>query len=394
MSRNFARRRGRPKIPQEVVRRSTLCDPHVVTSPGGATSQSRPISQTELPPTNRRKNIENLRKELAEDGFVKVLYHAAHRQLSPRSSRPAYNILGFFPDLASRDRHVNKIRNAYRNDYALEHGTTDGFTLPATICGVNVLDYFLIPTSLEKQRSTYCPDKIEIIKNIYYSAEAAHQKEFEANVTANKTGDQGKSFSRKRMRKKTKVRRRVRRKAFDATAKREQWEGIADVPTSVDLRNQKCCVVVHLLDNTEDALAGRKEPEPAILPICPAPDQDAAWKWIDDTGSQYINRAHMDVVTMGCYIHPEDVDTEALRENYRNETVQNIMDARKDKKKELSAFEEWCEENEMSFPEMIVTEESDATVLRAQPDGTLFEVVPGRGSFPNPDSGQTDDSQS
>lgn len=318
-----------------------------------------------VPDKQYARPISSLWEQLNEQGFKYVMYMTAHTQLSPRSPRPAYNILGFFQKRSLAMAHYKSILLP-----------SFGGTPPGNIGLSRTLQYFLIPTTMDKMRDgSYTNDKIERLKSNHLSTVRAQNEEFQDNLEHQKAGKQGQSVGSKRKAEKAEKRKKTRKRAFKDHVRKNEMEGVGPISRSAEVRYQNFVAVVHLRDNTEDALSGQTQPEPAILPIRPFNSEDEGVKWITDQGSKFVYSMHLDVMCMYDWIWPEDVDEDKIPNSFRNKKLDNIMSVKNDKAEEVKDFAQWCEANDMDMPTLDVTDESSASgTVRKQPDGMVVKT--------------------
>lgn len=111
------------------------------------------------------------------------------------------------------------------------------------------------------------------------------------------------------------------------------------VPGALQRRRQNFVVILVLEDITKPVMQGHDDPEPLILFIDCFEDETSARNYMSDVLSKYVYYHNMFLVEMYEWLFPEDLVYDKMDERYRDEEQNKIMQAKKEKEKELKDFE-------------------------------------------------------
>lgn len=290
--------------------------------------------------------------DLHVEGQVKYIIKYAHRNQNPPSDRPAFMICAAFTDEENAFDHLKRHKITYDDSGASWLGTLGAWH----ICCKNSKD--------QESNEEYQISKRDRILTIHKRKLVSDREDFQTNASQKKTGAVNVSMYKKREKAKTAAANNPRQKALRNIAVKKYKEEERHIAQALgnDARKggQMWAVVSFLCDSTPEVLAGREDPEPLIRVYgCFATPEDAEEyrKKLSDDVKNY----DMDVVMMYEWLFPEDVDLEKLKELYRNENQNEIMNMRKSKKTELASFEKWCKTEGIDAPETIVEEDGEVT---------------------------------
>lgn len=290
--------------------------------------------------------------DLHVEGQVNYIIKYAHRNQNPPSDRPAFMICGAFPDDENAFDHLKRHQSTYDDSGASWLGTLGSWH----ICCRNKSD--------QESNPEYQISKRDRILTMHKRKLIADREDFQTNATEKKTGAVNVSMYKKREKAKVAVANNPRAKALRNIAVKKFKEEERHIAQALgnDARKggQMWAVVSFLCDSTPEVLAGREDPEPLIrvYGCFPTPeDAETYRKSLADDVKNY----DMDVVMMYEWLFPEDVDLEKLKELYRNENQNEIMNMRKSKKTELASFEKWCKSEGIDAPETIVEEDGEVS---------------------------------
>lgn len=272
-----------------------------------------------------------------------------HRFLRPMSDRPGFAILGGFSNAEQLRRRAMANKGAY-NDYSLY--------------AVERGKYFLVPTSMEKeQNSEYILKKLETIQTLHNKDLQVHNDDFQKNYADQKQGKQNLSTARKKN--------AARDKAIRKTQERRGGGSLTEVDstfgTGAEIRSQQFAVISVRSDITEPVLAGKEDPEPAIAIWAVFRTEEEAIAWTKSSASLYIRDVTMDVVAMYEILWPEDINPDKLKESYRNEELNKIMNQKKIQEERKNEFEVDMKMRNKPIKDIVVTDQSDPTVVKGLP---------------------------
>jgi len=256
-----------------------------------------------------------------------VLLNIAHRQQIPKSKVPAFRVCGAFESLDKLKRH------------ALACGTAAYGG--ANLIKADVHKKFLICSSLEKQQNpAYVLKKIEDLTQRYTEQLQFHAREFEENQKARQQGKTGLSHVDK-TRNKVSSRKELLDKKFDET--KDQGTEAGEVSRNVEVRNQAVAVVTIINDTTPAVLNGSEDPEPAVIVWGCFESETLAKHYIYNTGSKFVKDVMLDVVNMYEWVFPTEIQkrVDELTEEYRNPSLNKVMNSRKAQKRAVMSYEEW-----------------------------------------------------
>ena len=286
---------------------------------------------------------EDLRSE--EQNVVYLRF--AHRKQNPPSDRPAFMICSTFMDPEEADDHYALYKSSYDAGGATWKCETGGF-IPCA-------------TSIENQlNDQYKLDKKNAIIKNHQKKLAQDRHEFQANIDQQTAGKTGVSIHKKKeaVKEKRTIRNLAVKTVFQKKVKEEGRRVAPSMANDARKNGQHWAVVSFLCDNTTAVLCGNADPEPMIRVYgCFATPEDANEEKLKI--AEKIKDYDIDVVATGEWLFPEDLDLEKLKEEYRNEKQNEIMNTRKEKKRELELYERYCNDEKINLPETIVDEEGN-----------------------------------
>lgn len=249
-----------------------------------------------------------------------ALLNLAHQQRSPaRREGAAVRILGVFPNVESLRKHAERF-------YA-DHG----------------LDLIAAPISkwvAVLQQTENGPGEIghlERLGRAYKAREKRHEEEFRENVSSQKTGD-------------------VRRggggdacgdecAAEDAVRSGDDRAEAPCVPRDAELRLQRYAVISILPDVDED---DARRQQPALLVWDAFDTEEEARERIKAELSMKARDVHLDTVAMYEWVPLTNLDMSKIKEEFRDESLTDIMQARKDEGRHVEQYKTLCEQRGQS----------------------------------------------
>jgi len=277
-----------------------------------------------------------------------AIVNKGHRGLNPPCKRPAFRILGLFRNKKTDfrnwmdDLQESKMIYLDEKDGQTKCKLGDLHKLP-------LLKYMLIPKTRERERDEeYTTKKIEEIKRIYLEHEEMARNEFEENMVKRSQGKMGLSLEKKRENAKKKSKHSSgREKALEFKEKQQQKEAkennsiiireVARVPRIMELRGQQFAIIILLMDVTPKTLAGKDDPEPAVMVIDTFLTCEEAEAYME-TLKHYIFCMSMFVVDMYEWHYPEDIVLDDIKEKYRHPEQNKVMQDKKFQKVELEKY--------------------------------------------------------
>lgn len=263
----------------------------------------------------------------AEDKRV-VLLNFAHRERVPcRKEGAAIRILGIFPD-------INKLSAHARKYYA------------------SGLDILAVPVSkwAAVLRRTQGGDELAHLQRLgrnYKERERRHEEEFRSNVSAQRTGEVTALRSK------------------ECASGEEVYEDDREepdiVPRDAEIRLQRFAVI-SLLPDVEEPDTSLQEP--AVLIWGAFDTEEDAKERIKTEFAVTARDVHLDTVSMYEWIPLTNLDLSQIREEFRDESLTDIMQARKDETKNVEQYRSLCEQRGQN-PNVL---DLDATASEATPN--------------------------
>lgn len=150
------------------------------------------------------------------------------------------------------------------------------------------------------------------------------------------------------------------------------------VPSDVVRRSQVCAAVCFLEDMRKAARKGRITPEPMIRVLRVYPSVEAARKDVDENLSDAIVDFDIDIVDLGEWLFPWDVDYDKIESfRYRDDEQDKIMQRRLISKQEVKRHERQCAEMGESAQELFLKSAEDAAVTLPPEEYLNAHKIPG-----------------
>lgn len=276
-----------------------------------------------------------------------VLLNITHRQQIPKSKIPGFRICGAFKDIEKLKRH------------AIHSGG------PAAYGGSNLIKAdvhkkFLICSSLEKQQNaSYVLGKIDELTQKYTKTLQFHAEEFQENKEKRQQGKTGLSQVEKV--KKISSRKQLLDKKFED--EKENGSETGDVSRNAEVRNQSVAVVTIMNDSSAPVLNGSEDPEPIVIVWGCFENESQAKHYIYNTASKFVKDVMLDVVNMYEWVFPTEIEkrVDELTEEFRNPSLNKVMNSRKSQKKSVMSYSDWCKQEgqEPAMLEINATKETE-----------------------------------
>ena len=284
-----------------------------------------------------------------------ILLNIAHRQQIPKSKIPGFRICGAFESVEKLKRH------------ALSAGGPSAYG-GSNLIKADVHKKFLICSSLEKQQNpSYVLGKIDEMTQKYTKTLQFHSEEFKENKEKRQQGKTGLSQSEKV--KKISSRKQLLDERFESG--KESGTESGDVSRNAEVRNQTVAVVSIMNDTSPSVLNGSEDPEPIVIVWGCFENESQAKNYIYNTASKLVKDVTLDVVNMYEWIFPTEIErrVDELTEEYRNPSLNKIMNSRKAQKKSVMSYDEWCKSEGQSpaYLEINATKETeDSTEVKTE----------------------------
>ena len=245
-----------------------------------------------------------------------ALLNLAHRHRCPRrSAGAAARLLGVFPSLEDLRAHAD----AYYGGEELD------------LVAVPLRKW--IAVLQHTQGAVRELDHLAKLSKAYREREQRHEEEFRSNVSKQRTGDVTADAT------------------ADATAETERpplhenevvsMQEAPAVPRAAELRTQSVAVISILPDLEEE----REELQQPALLIWDVFDSDATAREAIMKALAIVARdVHLDVVLMYEWIPLTGLDLQQIKEEFRDESLTSIMQARKDEASKVEHYRVLCEQ--------------------------------------------------
>ena len=238
-----------------------------------------------------------------------ALLNVAHLHRCPRrASGAAVRILGLFPDSASLQRHA-----------AAHHA--------------NGLDVIAVPVrkwAAILQRTQGGCDELEHLERLgraYKAREREHEDEFRTNVAEKKTGA-------------------VRGTSAASQSTQDglppAWKAMQEAPQvsrDAEVRMQKYAVISLLPDVQEENCILQ---QPAVLIWDAFDSEEAARERIRNHLAVGARDVHLDIVAMYEWLPLTNLDISEIKEEFRDESLSDIMQTRKDEGRQVEHYRTLC----------------------------------------------------
>jgi len=291
------------------------------------------------PPKKRFKALLDVEQQV-------VLINIANTKQRPMNERPAYRVLGVFPNAEKATSHARSIVSQVGD---------------SAIHLVEIGKKVLLCESFEKQYDgAYCNAKVGLMTEKLLRSRPARDEEFEVSK-AEKKASLTQQQQPPSKRKTTTTREAAIKHVMDQRTARPNVpstlpvpalggpitlarpnQDASDVSPACMIRNQVSIVVSAVKDEFNTS-----SPEPVVIFWRAFSNKDEAIDYVRDTASHEVRDLHLDVVDMYEWQFPQDVKEDELPEQYRNAELNTIMNRRKTTKDDVKEFESWCGESKV-----------------------------------------------
>lgn len=243
-----------------------------------------------------------------------VLLNVAHLHRSPRRQEgAAVRILGVFPNLASLQQH------------ALEHHST----------GLDVIAIPLQKWAAIMQHTQGTADQMEhlaMLSRAYKERERLHEEEFRSNVSAQRTGAVRRSGG---------TNGRAGETDGGTGGTDECFQEAPVVARTAELRGQQYAVISILPDVAEEQ---EELQQPGLLVWEAFDTEDQAREHIKNHLAMVARDVHLDTVAMYEWLPLTGLDLSQIKEEFRDSSLTDIIQARKDESRQVEQYRSLCEQ--------------------------------------------------
>ncbi len=302
-----------------------------------------------------------------------AVVNKSHRMLNPPCKCPAFRILGLFKHERDFNNWVDDLK-----EFKMLFFDEESESMKCKLGDLHKLpleQYMLIPkNSIRERDAEYTKEKIEQIKKKHLDHLEMSIEEFKQHHTERTQGKMGLSLEKQREKAREKNSKSSRSQAVAAAAlenekgirqensrvsARNSMKEVARVPRMMELRGQQYAIVIVLIDVSISFLAGKDDPEPAIMLIdCFDTIENAEAHM--ETLKNYIFCMNMFIVDMYEWLFPEDIVLDDIKEKYRNPEQNKLMNDKKLRKEELLKYEQELKSEGKEVKAIEVTEDSKA----------------------------------
>lgn len=244
-------------------------------------------------------------KEDMDKGFV--LFNASHHSRRPKGPRAAFRLLGGFDDVVGARKHAALLPD-------------DCDLLLAEIGRA-----FALTRTLPQNEGEH----LQRLLATHNRRLRDHEQEFLGNVAEHKTG----SVSEK-----------------NSVGAGGETDGVSEEPPSKISRNAELrCqnyAVLSIIHDSDEPDGDRQEPAAVVWGIYDT--EDGAKEAIKKRHSVSVKDLHLEVCAMYEWLHPTEVakHLDDIDEEFRDETLTNIISQRKQERRSVKAFRDLCGNNE------------------------------------------------
>lgn len=300
---------------------------------------------------DRQKQIEPERPTRQFDTFFDseqkwLLFNCAHLNQQPICAKPAVRILGLFRTQEEAVHHAKSCGIVDSAMYLAEAGKK-----------------VLIAQSLTRQQDPrYQEIKINELTRRYLQEREIFTSEFKQTKESKSFGKTGLSHDA-----------RAAKVESAPLSVSERHVEVTRASSSAQVRGQECAVISVIRDNLPSTLRGETAPEPVVIVWRAFSSENDAVDFIRSSASQHVTTLNLDVVSMYEWLFPEHVDSDKIKEAYRDPEQDQIMNQRKASQRSVNLFENFCKQEGITMP---VTEVSvDPTTLQPVVQKTV-ELTP------------------
>lgn len=275
-------------------------------------------------------------KEDMEKGFV--LFNASHHSRRPKGPRAAFRLLGGFEDAAGAKKHA---------------------TLLPDDCDLLLADIgraFALTRTLPQNEGEH----LQRLLATHNRRLRDHEQEFLGNVAEHKTG----SVSEKD------------RATAEGSVDGVSEEAPSKISRNAELRCQNYAVL-SIIHDSDQPDGDRQEPAAVVWGVYDT--EDGAKDAIKKRHSLAVKDLHLEVCAMYEWLHPTEVakHLDDIDEEFRDETLTNIISKRKQERRSVKAFRDLCGENEapmvdLSQPESKRVGFANATKIAELSEGSTL----------------------
>lgn len=262
-----------------------------------------------------------------------VLLNLAHQGRRPRCARAAFRILGVFGSV----------------DEAKEHAAL----LPTDV-SLHMLPLSTWTPIMRDEDESGAITHLEALGQRNRDRIQEHAEEFESNVSNCRAGV-------------------VREVVESPKVVLEDATGcVAKVPLSGEVRMQRFAVISVLQDEAEEG----DQQQPAILVWDVSDTEQDARDVIKDRIGRSISDVHLDVVTMYEWLFPTCVDLSQVKEEYRDEKLDQVMRHRKEEHTRVAEFKHLCEQRGQEVPVIDLNHPREGELILPPIEPPCLESLP------------------
>jgi hypothetical protein len=239
-----------------------------------------------------------------------VLLNLAHQNRRPRCDRAAFRVLGIFGSADEARAHAAHV--------------------PAD-ASLHLLPLNTWTPIMRDEEAPNALAHLEVLGQRNRDRIQQHAEEFEANVNNRRTGS---------------VQERTAGAGGPVTT-RCDGESVSKVPISSEVRMQRFAVISVIQDETED---DPDRQQPAVLIWEATETEQDARDVIKDRIGRTVSDVHLDVVAMYEWLFPTALDLSLVKEEYRDEKLDELMRHRKDEHMRVAEFRKLCEQRGQEVP--------------------------------------------
>lgn len=246
-----------------------------------------------------------------------VLLNLAHQNRRPRCNRAAFRVLGVFSTSEEARHHAEN--------------------LPKD-ASLHLLPLNTWTPIMRDEEAVNAMEHLQALGEHHRDRIREHAEEFEANVAQRRTGSV--------------------REASVAPAPQEpahQGSPVSSIPITAEVRMQRFAVVSVIQDERED---NPDDQQPALLVWDAVETEQEARDIVKDRIARTVQDVHLDVVAMYEWLFPTALDLSKVKEEYRDEKLDQLMRHRKEEHLRVAEFRDLCEKRGQTAPVIDVSKPS------------------------------------
>jgi hypothetical protein len=275
-----------------------------------------------------------------------VLLNLMHLRQSPSCQSPGFRIIGFFPDEAALNRHIeDNFPNAH-NDSSLWMTPVHQF-LPICVGAQEQRSAEYVQRLLRGLRTLHegeAKRRSDEFESQMSKSAAIHKKEMASVAEPTALEDPAERFRNTLFARRQQIKQSRPPLVTETTAPEEK--SMAPLTLNQRIAGQDFAVICVWSDLRDEIVADPSLPqEPAVSFLQAFSDKADAERYAALTARPRYPGCDFDIVDVGMPLFPENVEEDSIPEKYGDETLDDLMRGTRENARNVSAFKEWCEKH-------------------------------------------------